>query len=355
MKNIFKSILAVTILAGFASCEDEQDLRFVDPAGEFRILSPVSGESVTLLPETPTNPALSLAWESMDFGTPTEITYTVEVDRAGDNFDTPIALTSTSNTYATVTVEALNNAASDAGLEPFEQGGLEVRIKAAVAAADPVYSTSIAYLVTTYSTDLPKLYLPGSYQDESGYGSDWTHATAATLAAAAFGQTDYEGYVYIANDLTGSDGFKFTDAPNWDNGIYGDDGTFSGLLASPGDNVLINAGYYRMNVDTDALTYSATPTQWGIVGAATPGGWDLSTALTYNPTDKVWEGDVTMTAGEFKFRANNAWDINLGADGNADGSMDYGGGNLSTPAGGSFHVVLDLSNPRMYTYTITAN
>jgi hypothetical protein len=62
-----------------------------------------------------------------------------------------------------------------------------------------------------------------------------------------------------------------------------------------------------------------------------------------------------MTAGEFKFRANDAWTINLGGDSDADDSMNYDGPNLSVAAAGSYNVVLDLSNPRKYTYTVTAN
>ena len=59
MKNIFRNILAVALISGFASCTDEQDLKFLDNAAEFRILSPVSGDAVVLSPETPTNPGLS--------------------------------------------------------------------------------------------------------------------------------------------------------------------------------------------------------------------------------------------------------------------------------------------------------
>ncbi|MFN7013687.1 MAG: DUF5116 domain-containing protein, partial [Bacteroidia bacterium] len=59
------------------------------------------------------------------------------------------------------------------------------------------------------------------------------------------------------------------------------------------------------------------------------------------------------TAGGYKFRANNAWDINLGADSDLDGSMNYGGPDLSVDTAGTYNVVLDLSNPRQYTYSVT--
>lgn len=348
MKNIFRNVLAVALISGFASCTDEQDLKFLDNAAEFRILSPVSGDAVVLSPETPTNPGLSMTWEDMDYGTPTQVTYTVQVDKSGDDFDSPVDLVSTNNTYVTVTSDALNGAALAAGLTPFSQGGLEIRVKSAVGspASQEKFSTVITYLVTPYSSELPKLAVPGNHQG-------WNPPTAPRIASSAFGETDYEGYVYL------NGGFKFV-APdpagnfNWGNTDWGDDGSFSGVLAESGESdITAAAGYYRVRANTTTLQYTIEPTTWGIVGAATPGGWGSSTALTYNSSTKKWEGVVTMTAGEFKFRANNAWAINLGGDPDGDDSMNYDGPNLSVDAGGTYNVVLDLSNPRKYAYSLT--
>jgi hypothetical protein len=348
MRNIIKSLLVATIIGGFASCTDEQDLKFADNAAEFKILSPISGEGVILAPDTPTNPGLSMTWEDMDYGTPTEVTYTIQVDKSGDNFDTPIDLVSTSNTYATVTSDALNGASAGAGLTPFTQGGLEVRIRATIGTtgSEEKFSDVITYLVTPYSTDLPKLAVPGNHQG-------WNPPTAPRIASSAFGETDYEGYLWLDG------GFKFV-APdpagnfNWGNTDWGDDGSFSGTLVESGESdITAAAGYYRVKANTTSLTYTVEATTWGIVGAATPGGWDNSTPLTYNATTKKWEGTVALTAGEYKFRANNAWTINLGGDPDGDDSMNYDGPNLLIDAAGNYTVVLDLSNPRKYASSAT--
>ena len=194
---------------------------------------------------------------------------------------------------------------------------------------------------------MPKLAVPGNHQG-------WDPPTAPRIASSGFGETDYEGYIWLDGE------FKFV-APNaagefaWGNTDYGDDGSFSGVLVETGEsNASTAAGYYRVKANTTTLTYSVEPTSWGIVGAATPGSWDNSTALTYNTTSKKWEGIVVMTAGEFKFRANNAWDINLGGDNDDDTYMNYGGPNLSNGADGTYLVELNLNNPREYTYTLTA-
>lgn len=353
MKNIVKSFVALALIAGFTSCEDEQDLLFSQPEASFRILSPTSGDGVVLSPATPTNPGLSLTWEDADYGTPTEVTYTVQVDKNGDDFDSPIDLVSTTNTFATITSDALNGASAAAGLAPFSEGGLEIRVKSTVGTtgSQPLFSEVITYLVTPYSTELPKLGVPGNHQE-------WDPASSPRIASSSFGETDYEGYMWLDG------GFKFV-APNasgnftWDTN-WGDDGTFSGaLLSNSPDNCTATAGYYRVKADTDALTYSVAPVSWGIIGYATTGsdaGWNQDVDLTYNPTTKKLElASIALSPGAFKFRGNNAWSngFDLGTV-NADGYLVDGGDLTFAGPAGNYKVILDLSNPRKYTYELIA-
>jgi hypothetical protein len=344
-KIIIKSFMALAIITGFTSCTDEQDLMISKPEGSFAILSPQTGESVTLEPSTPLNPGLALTWGAMNYGSPTEVTYAVQVDKTGNDFANATTVTTTTNTYATISSDVLNSASVAVGLVPFTQGGLEVRIMSTIGttSSQTAYSTVITYLVTPYTTELPKLAVPGNHQG-------WNPPTAPLLRSSAFGATDYEGYVYL------NGGYKFV-APdasgnvNWGNPDWGDDGSFSGALALTGESDCNNpAGYYRVKANTTTLTYSTELTNWGIVGAATPGGWGTSTQLTYNSTTKKWEGIMALTAGEFKFRANQAWTINFGGDPSA---MTQDGANLSVATGGTYKVELDLSNARKYTYTLT--
>ena len=118
------------------------------------------------------------------------------------------------------------------------------------------------------------------------------------------------------------------------------------------------AGYYLIKADTETLTYTTTAiSTWGIIGDATPGSWDSSTAMTYDKTTKLWSVTVDLTAKNFKFRANNGWDINLGdIKPTADGqSLEYGGADIPVASAGNYTITLDLSSPRDYKYTITKN
>ena len=253
----------------------------------------------------------------------------------------------------------LNIVALGLGINPFEATDVDVRIKSSLGSNSSLeaYSNTIKITLTPYTTETPKLWLPGSYQADSGYGDNWTQSTAATLASEGFGNTNFEGYVYFNSAQAAPDnGFKFSSQPDWNGTNYGDDGSFSGALSDTGGNIGVTPGYYRVEANTTSLTYNLTATQWGIAGNATTNGWDGMIPMTYNPTTKKWSIIATLSTqvapdNGLKFKANADWAINLGDNG-ADGSAEYGGTNIGTTAG-TYLIELDLSNPRAYTYTLT--
>jgi starch-binding outer membrane protein SusE/F len=370
MKKILKiSSIAFLLFAGIA-CEND-DQKIVTATGGPELLTPVDGAEYVLLPQNASSEATTLVWNHADYSEQTEINYEVEVALAGTDFATIISGGTTTNRFITWTVESLNQVALDAGLVPYSTADLDLRIKASLGTAGELisYSNIVKLTITPYTTETPKLWLPGSYQADSGYGtSDWTHSTAPKLASEGFGNTSFEGYVYFATaEASPTDGFKFSSQADWSGVNYGDDGSFSGALSATGDNVGVNIGYYRVKANTTALTYNLQPVVWGIIGSATPTGWDSDTNMTYNPTTKKWNITIALIAGEFKFRYNDTWNVgdaqwNLGLfDSSKTGEnyggedMSYGGGNIPVATSGNYLIELDLSNPRAYTYTITAN
>jgi hypothetical protein len=351
MKNIFRKLFVISALSlAFVSCEDEQDLFFLEKEADFEILTPNSGDAVELSPTTPNNPGLSLTWSEADFGTPTEITYTIEIDKTGDEFDTPFVITSTSNTFATISSLELNSAVLAIGITPFSQEGIDVRIKATIGTGtNESFSNTIVYLVTAYSSDLPKLSVPGNHQG-------WNPTIAPRIAASGFGQTDYEGYIWLDGEYK----FVAPDASgnyNWGNTDWGDNGDFSGILVETNEsNCSAVTGYYRVRANTTTLTYSAAPVSWGIIGSATPTGWNSDTDLIYDPTTKKLEiASIALVPGAFKFRGNNDWGngFDLGTV-NSDGFLVDGGDLTFSGPAGNYKVILDLSDPRKYTYQLIA-
>ncbi|MBF4473348.1 SusE domain-containing protein [Flavobacterium sp. HJJ] len=360
MKNITKSLIALLALAVVScSVEDVQDRPVIEGVDSPVLTAPQSGAAYILSPDAADSQAERFTWNSANYGGDVEVTYAVEMDKKGNSFKTPKELgTVKSQNQVSVSVSKLNSAALALSATPFVAGDFEVRIKSNVS-TNIMYSNVVGIVVTPYTTETPKLWVPGGYQNASGYGSDWTHSSAPTLIAEGYGKTAFEGYVYFATAQDGTkdgQGFKLSSQADWSGTNYGV-GTTGGTISTTGGNLSIAAGYYRIKADTDPtkLTYTALKTTWGIIGNATPGGWDTDTPMTYDPATKKWTVTVTLTAQSapdngLKFRANGNWDLNYGDTG-ANGTLEEGGTNIGTTAG-KFLITLDLSKPRNYTYTI---
>ena len=126
---------------------------------------------------------------------------------------------------------------------------------------------------------------------------------------------NYTGFMYLNQN-----GFKFCSQQNWDGTNYG--GAFFGQES---DNIIMDEaeGYYKVDVDLSTKKYTLTEIKSiGIIGSAAPNGWDSDVDLTYVPYNKetkeggYWEAkNIKLKAGECKFRANDAWDMQWGFDG----------------------------------------
>jgi hypothetical protein len=187
------------------------------------------------------------------------------------------------------------------------------------------------YTVTPLSFD-EFIYIPGNHQG-------WSPATAEALRSADFNGV-YTGYSYLNGD------FKFTKERAWA-GEYnsGDFTTYNGGVAASTDGSNISqptAGYYRIVADVPNSTLTTTLiTSWGIIGTATPGGWDSDTDMTWNAADETWTITTALSAGELKFRANDGWDINLGGDSTDD--LVENGANLQIAEAGTYTITLYAS------------
>jgi hypothetical protein len=210
--------------------------------------------------------------------------------------------------------------------------------------AGTAYGSDIQF---TTLADILTWNIPGDYVEASYPGSglaNWSPDKSPQAISTVANPDKLEGYVYMAN---ANNEWKFATQANWDGPNYGAGG--AGKLDANGGNIGSPKGYYKINADATALTYTAVATVWGVIGSASPMGWDDETALAYNPAAKTWRGVVHLTAAEFKFRANHNWDYNYGSDA-ADGKLTAGGGNIPVTVESDYAFELDLSHPNAYTY-----
>lgn len=109
-------------------------------------------------------------------------------------------------------------------------------------------------------------------------------------------------------------------------------------------------------IESNTVTLNVTPyadkldlsTTWGIVGSATPNGWDGPDVPFYKTNQPdVYVAYATLGDGEIKFRENNSWTLNHGDNG-GDGTLEKDGENMTITAG-TYKIVFNLAN---LTYTI---
>ena len=174
----------------------------------------------------------------------------------------------------------------------------------------------------TYTVGKPILYMAG---DANG----WKQIDVLNSDDGAH----FTGYMYLNQN-----GFKFSTQPNWDGTNYGAD--FD--TAPDAGNIVITeeAGFYQVDVDLSAKTYTLTPFTIGIIGSATPKGWDGDTDMTYNPEERCWElKNVKLIDGEMKFRHTNDWNLNWGGPLDA---LVHDGDNIAVAAG-TYDIKLEVN------------
>lgn len=97
---------------------------------------------------------------------------------------------------------------------------------------------------------------------------------------------------------------------------------------------------------------TAPADSWGIIGDATVTGWSSDTDLTYDFCTRTYK--ITNfrldNVGKFKFRANDAWTVNLGgtaatAPNTPSAPLAANGPDISVPAGtGNYDITLNVAN-----------
>ena len=176
----------------------------------------------------------------------------------------------------------------------------------------------------------------GEFVYEVGNESGWQ--TAHTLYSANFDGL-YEGYYYLDGQ------FKFRpNADNWDNALgYVSDGKIASIESNVPDP---GAGFYKINVDLSAGTYSLTKIESISIIGSVYGNWDKDFDLTYNTSNGAWEGTETLTTGEMKFRANHEWDLSWGGKSTASDFTNLTANNsknLKLETAGTYKVQLFIS------------
>ena len=205
------------------------------------------------------------------------------------------------------------------------------------------------YSVKFINLSFPEsVYLPGSH---NGWG--WTTILAGD------GEGHYQGFTNVGGEW----GFKVTSGPGWSSDGYdewgldaGSDGSFT--IKTGGGNIMEGSEvtYARVTVDLTSMSLTVDPvTEVEVVGSFTDWGTNEDYLMKYSSETDSWkiEGATIPTGGQWKFRMNRDWAINVGG---ALDNLTQDGDNISGIEPGVYTIELFLGAvPFHATLTKTAD
>lgn len=344
MKNLMIYLSFIGLFGLLFSCEK-------DETKVVMLTNPVVPTIQTLpdltLKRTSGNDTLVFVGTAVDLGFQASATYFLEACAKGNNFtDAVVLVSSVKPTALKITVSDLNGIL----LKKFpadQVSSVDLRLRSilVVDAGTGALGTStkpFEYIsvvknanVTIYG--LPRIDLIGSGMDQK--------------IESALGNGKYSGLVKL--DVTKPFTLKNPDSGS----VYGANG--AAVLAINGTGLTTSAnGWFKLDADTQALTYKMVPYMIGLIGSATPNGWNTpDTKMVYDAPSGTWRITTDLIDGEIKFRLNDGWAWNLGG---TPGQLVVDGGNIAVTAG-NYTIVLTITKPNSVkgevggTFTITKN
>jgi hypothetical protein len=347
-KYINKIVLLFAVLILGTACEEDAILTVLEVVN-FDATAEIFPSSVIVTEENENESLATASWAAVTYPIEAPVSYKVQfdipADTVGDNawanaISKAAGVDALSKSFLGVD---LNEIALNLGLQPDVEGVLVIRVESYMDRA--AYSKPTVLKITPYEKIIffGEIFVPGSYQD-------WNVDTAAALTTIDNGI--YQGYITFPSDK--GLGFKITPERNWET-FYGANGDGKIEEKNETDISVPEPGTYLITANFNNNTWSYQLSSFGLIGTATPGGWDSDTNMIYDHQNKLWISNLNLQAGAVKFRLNDSWDINYGPQNSTDGIAyldDPGAHDVSEAA--TFEVTFSINeDPATANYTVT--
>ena len=364
--KITKYFLSMAAALGMiAGCQKPDMVQIAAPEDVVApVLEAVEGP-IEITPSNMVDGKVAFTWSLADYGVMTQVNYSLEAATAA-NPDTKVTITSgiTANAEALeagkisteIAYEALNAILfNDLKLNDGVAEDVLFTIAAKVGEYAPVYSNSVAVSckVTAAEKQYPKLTVAGSY----AY-NNWTPGKGQFVFDFEGTDAKYSGVIDFGEDVSALQ-FKFV-GEAWGNNEFSvpagetqaPEAAELPLVAGGGDNIAAYTThrFYSLTLDkgTPKVIKNFSFNSLGVIGDATPTGWDADTDMQFNPEKQRFYVDLTLIDGTIKFRADDAWDVNWGG---ADGVLASGADNIPVTAG-DYRIYVNLNDPANPTYEL---
>lgn len=343
-----------SILGLSLSCNRTDDLAVIELNSKPVIEAKSFSQSTYVVTENNLDEVLAkVDFQKAGYTQNTSVESYLEIALAGTDFASPISLGNTYSSSIEILYSQINNALLQLGVTSAIATDVQLRIRSGVKSR-----TGQQLLYPTFSDPITlnvKPYIKGpiyNYQDLFLVGdataAEWNNSADNINMLPLLKSSNSNIYTFTGYFKAGS--FKIIkEKGNWDkqfgfrsNGVLAEDDGGAGNIP------ITTAGYYKLTIDTQALTYTlqsiATPTTSyntvGIIGSATADGWNRSTAMTQSSFDPhLWIlSSVTLNSGDLKFRANDSWDVNWGKASEFFGTATLGGDNIPNKTSWKYNI-----------------
>lgn len=296
-------------LFSFFACEKESPTAILKDNVSPNVLNNLTTNNFVLTLDNAANNFEAFTWTAPDFGFQSAIRYTLQADKAGNNFADAFDVLSTEGVITgSITNGSLNKKLLDAGFEYDVAQNLEFRIAAVInSKVDTVFSNIVTANVTPYATTFPPIYMIGD-----GTSAGWDLSKAVEMRSTA-------PSVYFAIDsFTNGKIFRFFAEPSWSatQYSYNDFTTIDSDLSSAGggdDNfgVAGATGFYAITVDlknkTIVMVPVAKPSMYMIGGAVGGWSWGVNDIKMTWLKHGVFEATCTFSNDIFRFFDQPDW------------------------------------------------
>lgn len=335
LTKLFSAIIAMPLLW---SCGEIDNPPIIPQTGANILSAP----STLVLEEAEAETMISFTVSPADFGIEVDVVYTLQMDRPGADFSSPVDLGESETTTIEVQADDLNRRAIAKGIEAGATGPMEFRVRATTTRSlSPLFGATSTVNISTFKTAtvVRNLFLVG---DATAPGWNNNNNNPALFRDPA----NPDLYVYSGFFAQGA--FKVLERLGQWQPQYGtNDGSTIAVNQGNGSDPEVfavpTAGFYTFTMNLSTNTFSFVPftgatdrtfNTVGIIGSATAGGWDASTAMTGTTFDRhLWRITATLSNGDLKFRADNAWTVNWGANTPLSGVGVQEGPNIPVEAG----------------------
>ncbi len=336
-------ILFIGLLGLMVSCEKDGDqiVMLDNPVVPTIVSMPDltlernNGLAVLEFTGTPVNPGFTASAK-----------YFLEANAAGNNFDNPIViLTDVQAKSFKITVSDLNLML----LKQFpadEVSSVDFRIRTELVVDAGTGAETFEYVSVTTNANVILYGLPRL---------DLLNSGIVQKIESALGDGNYTGIVKLDPVIP----FTLKD-PDTDTEYGGN----ADVLVVDGSGISVETnGWHILSANTVDLSYSYEEYFIGLVGSATPNGWDApDQKMDYDVTTGTWHITIDLTDGVVKFRRNDGWSWNMGfVEGDTPGfsgpTQQGGVGNdIPVPDGaGNYTVTLNIINNDQGTYQFIKN